>query len=261
MSHPIKPMVVDLSHWDPADDYEAVKKSGIVGVIYKATEGSSYTDDTYVAQQRAAKAAGLKWGAYHFGDATNVDQQVDNFMAFACPDSDELFALDWEDNGDDTMTVAQAKEFISKVEGRLDRPGQCVIYSGNTVKDLLGDNEDEFLGKRRLWLAQYASNPELQASWGEFWLWQYTDGNYGPGPHTCPGVDDNGVDMNSYEGTPEELAAEWATGSSQRLRPDRVPTPRGDRPSVRAHEAVTIAITAPPGVTVNVIKIAPDRRH
>src|SRR5262245_33509042 len=70
---PVKPVVVDLSHWDPADNYETVKQQGIVGVIYKATEGGSYTDPTYVSQQRAAKAAGLKWGAYHFADASNVD--------------------------------------------------------------------------------------------------------------------------------------------------------------------------------------------
>ena len=76
MSEPIKPMVVDLSHWDPADDYAAVKRDGIVGVIYKATQGTAYTDDTYVNQQHAAKAAGLLWGAYHFAEATNVDQQV-----------------------------------------------------------------------------------------------------------------------------------------------------------------------------------------
>jgi len=92
MSEPIKPMVVDLSHWDPADDYDAVKRDGIVGVIYKATQGTSYTDGTYVDQQHPAKAAGLLWGAYHFAEATNVDQQVQNFLRFAAPDPDELVA-------------------------------------------------------------------------------------------------------------------------------------------------------------------------
>jgi lysozyme len=81
MSELIKPMVVDLSHWDPADDYDAVKADGIVGVIYKATQGISYTDDTYGDQQHAAKVAGLLWGAYHFAEATDVDQQVQKFPA------------------------------------------------------------------------------------------------------------------------------------------------------------------------------------
>ena len=94
MSEKINAMVVDLSHWDPANDYNAVKNDGIVGVIYKATQGTNYTDPTYVGQQRAAKAAGLRWGAYHFAEATDVDAQVQNFMNFASPDPDELFCLD-----------------------------------------------------------------------------------------------------------------------------------------------------------------------
>src|SRR5258708_4393848 len=102
MAEPIKAMVVDLSHWDPAQNYEEVADAGIVGVIYKATQGQSMTDATYVDQQKAAKAAGLRWGSYHFADGSNVDGQVANFMGFACPDPDELFALDWEDNPDGT---------------------------------------------------------------------------------------------------------------------------------------------------------------
>jgi hypothetical protein len=30
MSEPINPMVVDLSHWDPADDYDAVAIAPLV---------------------------------------------------------------------------------------------------------------------------------------------------------------------------------------------------------------------------------------
>ena len=128
MSEPIKPMVVDLSHWDPADSYDAVKRDGIVGVIYKATQGTAYTDDTYVNQQHAAKAAGLLWGAYHFAEATNVDQQVQNFLRFAAPDPDELFCLDWEDYGSNTMSVSQAK--------RMDHTSRDRTRSSERMRDL-----------------------------------------------------------------------------------------------------------------------------
>jgi lysozyme len=83
MDHPINPTVIDLSHWGPASDYGAVKAARYVGVIYKATQGQFYIDPTYVQQQQAAKAAGLKWGAYHFGDSTDTDGQIDNFCNFA----------------------------------------------------------------------------------------------------------------------------------------------------------------------------------
>jgi len=157
MTHPINAIVTDLSHWDPADDYAAAKAAGVVGVIYKATEGTGYTDPTYVDQQHAAKTAGLKWGAYHFGNAESVAAQIENFMRFASPDLDELFCLDWEDNGDSTMSAAQAEEWITGVETRLQRPGQCVIYSGSCAKEQLGDRKVEFFGSRRLWLAQYST--------------------------------------------------------------------------------------------------------
>src|SRR5262249_28115093 len=121
MTQPINPMVVDLSHYDPAQDYAAVKASGIVGVIYKATQGQSWTDNTYISQQHAAKAAGLKWAAYHFADSSNVQGQIDNFMRFAAPDPDEAFVLDWEDNGGNKMSRSQAEQWIEGVESRLGR--------------------------------------------------------------------------------------------------------------------------------------------
>jgi lysozyme len=236
----IFPMVIDLSHWDPADDYEAVKAEGIVGVIYKASEGQTYTDPTYVAQQRAAKAAGLKWGSYHFADASSVSGQIDNYLRFAAPDPDELFCCDWEDNptGNGRMSVADCKTWITEVERALGREGQCVIYSGNTAKEQLGDKVDTFFGSRRLWLAQYSSTPAWQKSWHGFWLWQFTDGEYGPTPHAIDGV--GPCDVNSYnDGTPEQLVAEWATGSE-----DQPPAPAPDQP------VVNVLINAPPGVIV-----------
>jgi lysozyme len=214
MSEPVNPRVVDLSHWDPAHDYEAVKADGIVGVIYKATESQGYTDDTYVDQQKAAKKAGLKWGAYHFADGSNVDGQVENFLNFACPDPDELFALDWEDNpsGSGRMSLDNVKQWIAKVEDALERPGECVLYGGNTIKEALS-KPDAFLNARRLWLCQYGSTPSLPPGWKTYWLWQFTDGQVGPSPHSVDGI--GPCDINSYQGSTDELANEWASGSKQ----------------------------------------------
>lgn len=209
MSEPINPRVVDLSHWRPAHDYDAVKDAGIVGVIYKATQGIGFTDHTYVQQQHAAKAAGLKWGAYHFADGSDLDRQVTNFLRFAAPDPDELFCLDWEDNSGDTMSANGVKEWVSKVEAVLGRPGECVIYSGNTAKELI-DGNDPFFGSRRLWLTQYGTAPTTQESWMDYWLWQFTNGEYGPSPHSIDGI--GPCDINSYPGDPQRLIEEWASG-------------------------------------------------
>lgn len=244
----INPKVIDLSHWDPADDYGEVKAAGIVGVIYKATEGQGYTDDTYVQQQKAAKAVGLKWGSYHFADGSDWLGQVENFMGFACPDPDELFCLDWEDNpgGQGKMSASDASLWISEVEKRLKRPGQCVIYSGNTAKEDLGDDVNEFFGSRRLWLCQYGSSPSWQKSWSKPWLWQFTDGTYGPSPHTIAGVGAP-CDVNSWDGSDEALIKEWASGDIIKPKPEPKPDPEPG-------PVVNIRITTSPGVTVNVIQ-------
>jgi lysozyme len=244
MAYPVKPRVVDLSHWDPASNYDAVKLDGIVGCIYKATEGSGYTDPTYVQQQKAAKAAGLKWGAYHFATAASTSAQIDNFMRYACPDPDELFCLDWEDYGSNTMSLSAVKEWMAEVEQQLGREGQCVLYSGNTAKEALGSKIDPWLGKRRLWLCQYGPEPKWQTSWDSFWLWQFTDGIVGPEPHEINGI--GPCDINSYDHGVEQLVAEWATGNA------------AQPPIAAAPNEVSIVVEAPPGVTVKVRVLGPD---
>lgn len=242
MTEPVYPMVVDLSHWVMADDYQAVKNDGIVGVIYKATEGQGYNDPTYPDQQKAAKAVGLKWGAYHFADASNTQGQIDNFCNYAWPDPDEAFVLDWEDNpsGNGKMSVEQAKDWIMGVEDFLKRPEECIIYGGNTLKECI-DGHDEFFAKRRLWLCQYGTSVVLPESWEAYWLWQYTDGNYGPTPHTIDGI--GACDINSYKAGPsEKLVAEWASGKPVIIPPG---------PPVN-QEIVDVAINASENVLCNV---------
>jgi len=241
-TEPVHPMVVDLSHWDPADDYAKVKRAGIVGCIYKATEGGGYSDPTYVSQQHAAKSAGLKWGAYHFADASNVDSQIRNFMNFACPDPDELFCLDWEDNGGDTMSLANVKKWIAGVEEALGRPGECVVYGGNTIKE--HGNGDPVLTSRRLWLCQYGSSAVLPEGYDKYWLWQFTDGVYGPQPHSIDGI--GPCDINSYKsGNADQLIKEWATGKAE-------PIPEPPTPEPPEERIVRIVVFAPADVTVRV---------
>src|SRR4029077_7679466 len=120
-----------------------------------------------------------------------------NYLNFANPESDEIFCLDWEAANDGTMTAAEAQTWIGEVESALSRPRECVIYSGNVAKEQLGSKQDGFFGARRLWLAQYSNTPSVQASWSTFWLWQYTDGQVGPTPHSIPGV--GPCDINSFQ--------------------------------------------------------------
>jgi len=237
--------VLDISHHNDVSDWNAVYAAGVRGVIHKATESTDYTDPTYLARCAPAMRAGLLWGAYHFASGGNVQAQVDRFLGVVGADDDTLYALDWEDNpSGPTMTAAEAKQFIQLLEARIGE-GRCVIYSGNVAKEKIS-GDDPFFGSRRLWLAQYGTSPSTQESWDTYWLWQYSDGQVGPGPHGCPGVTGD-VDTNSWAGTDDELAQQW-TGVT-------VPAP----PTAIAEVDITIVATGPVRVLVNgeLVALAP----
>lgn len=239
MAITINRLVLDLSHHETVQDWDKVKGDGIVGIIYKATQGRSYTDPTYWTARAHALGEGLIWGSYHFGENGDVAKQVDNYLSYAEPSVSDLFCLDLEDYGSKSMTLAQAKEFIEAVEWKLGRPTECVIYSGNTIKEMLGKKVDSFWGARRLWLAQYSTKPSVQNSWDTYWLWQYSDGEEGPMPHDVDGINDM-VDSNHFDGSPEDLLVQWSGGQK--------PTP----PPEPEKSVVKIIVQAPPNVKVEV---------
>jgi GH25 family lysozyme M1 (1,4-beta-N-acetylmuramidase) len=208
----IKLQVVDLFQGDHVKDFKKAADFGIVGVIHKATTGARGTDKEYADRRGPATAAGLLWGAYHWGAHANVADQVDNFLTAAKPDEQTLVALDFEETAANQMTLDQAREFLTLVGQKLGR--KPVLYSGNVIKEGLGAVAAPFFGSHRLWLAQYGDEPTVQKSWSNFWLWQYTDRQSGFQPNQVPGLpgDDKGnLDCNSYDGTPAQLKADWAS--------------------------------------------------
>jgi len=207
-------LVVDMFRGTKVTSFADAKNAGLVGIIHKASQGTSVTDSRYAERRDAARAAGLLWGAYHFATGESVDDQIENFMGAAEPDGDTLMALDFEPNNGNggTMSVSQARDFLGKLGAKLGR--KPVIYSGALIKDKLGNTADAFFGAHRLWLAQYGPTPKVQKSWQSFWLWQYSGDGVGPGPHDCSGIPGNSagkIDCNTYAGSPAQLAAEWAS--------------------------------------------------
>jgi lysozyme len=224
----VYPRVVDLSHHNTDDgseiDWQAVKRDGIWGVIYKATESTDYIDPTYDEARRQAKAVGLLWGAYHFFRPGSVAAQVEHFLLHAMPGPDTLLVLDHEDEG---CSIDSVKTFLRMVEEKTgQRPA---LYSGHVLKEQLGNRIDSYLGDTRLWLAQYGSELEVPATWPEgAWLWQFTDGQAGPSPHAIDGI--GRCDINSFDGTQQQLTATWAEASvaPPQPQPPEPPTPPPD---------------------------------
>jgi lysozyme len=214
----VNPLVLDLSHHNVIRSFAEIKNEKIVGVILKSTQGARYVDKAFATRRKEALAVGLLVGAYHFGDASSVSQQVINFLRtveYETFGKQTLLCLDYEPNpgSGGTMSLSQAKEFLKQI---YERTGQRpVLYSGNLIKEKLGKNKDEFLAQHRLWIAQYGAKAVVPPAWNNYWLWQFTDGRYGPMPHQIPGIvgkknEKSGpCDINSFPGTAEELAKEW----------------------------------------------------
>ena len=213
--HPTNPLVVDLYHGDRVTDFAALKAAGVAGVIHKAHQGASPhgNDPVYRLRRRAATHAGLLWGAYHFMTDDDPAAQAEAFLASATPDADTLLAIDFEPYGRRTPSLGQLRALLHAIVVRAGR--KAVIYSGSLLKETLAASPDNFLGSHSLWLAQYAQEWTLapMTAWQRPWLWQFTGDGQGPEPHKLPGVAGSGgfVDINRFEGTVEQLAAEWVS--------------------------------------------------
>lgn len=199
--------VIDLSHHNQISSFDQVKNAGILGVILKATQGTTYTDPTFADHRAGALAAGLHVGAYHFGTGGDPVGQAELLLSVAGKDG--LLVLDFESNSQgQSMSLLEAEQFVQYIQQATGRyPG---LYSGYTIKQALAnanitDASQTVLSQCWLWISQYASMPVLPKVWGRWTLWQYTDGAQGPGPYTVDGV--GRCDRDQFNGSEEELAA------------------------------------------------------
>ena len=206
------PVIVDLSHFDAVQDWNAVKKFGILGVINKAKEGLGMIDKTFSIRRKPATDHGLLYGAYHFMRPGDPVAQADHFLEVVNSVDNPnalLLALDHEDR---KVPLANAKQFLAQVQEKAGR--RAVLYSGFLIKQQLGNNNDAFLAQHRLWLSHFSSNPVCPRNWEKPWIIQFTGDGVGPGPHQVPGiVIEGGIDLDHYGGSAAQLKAEWVNGA------------------------------------------------
>jgi lysozyme len=200
--------IVDISHHNIGVDFSKLKAAGIVGVIHKATQGSSDFDPTYEDHRAGALEAGLLWGAYHFGTDSDGVNQATNFLDVVGDTSQTLIALDFESNPTGpSMSLEEARAFVTHIKTVTGRyPG---FYSGHDIKDALGSGTDSVLANCWFWLAQYGPTAVVPQNWKTWTLWQYTDGALGPDPTEIIGV--GRFDRDLYNGSADELRSFWGT--------------------------------------------------
>lgn len=233
------PRVIDLSHHNTVPkDFIAAKNDGIVGVIHKLTEGSSYVDDKVAARYYLAKQAGLAWGLYHFMRPGDMKKQAEFFIKKAY----ELEVIDEQtvlvaDHEDASVPGQDLKKWLDYVEDRMGR--SPVVYSGHVLKDQLAGSG--YRPKRRLWLCHYASKPVLPEGVDKYWMWQYTDKGSIGGLSPIDLNDIGNVDMG-------EFLNGWA-GSHDTI-PAPEPVPPTVIPRITISSSVPIELHIGPNVTV-----------
>jgi GH25 family lysozyme M1 (1,4-beta-N-acetylmuramidase) len=209
--------VIDLSHHNPTPNWAQLKAGGVVGVIHKATEGTSYVDSTLFSRAGAALQAGLKWATYHFLRPGSMPQQMAFYLNTVNPKPGERMCLDHEDSGVSLDDLKDAVECLLADTRKL----QVTIYSGHVIKDQLGDRKDTYLANNTsLWIAQYTSAAAPawpSATWPAWSLWQWTD------KETVAGINQP-VDGDRWNGTTETLLA-WFGPAGDQPQPAPEPDP------------------------------------
>jgi lysozyme len=219
--------VVNLSHYDlMRPDFVRMKQEGIIAVIHEATYPRFDRDAFYGTRQTAASRAGLLWGAYHFGDATDPIKQAEHFLRvvqsnWRGPDlhpGGVLLVLDFEKNGHypgGTMRVDQAVTFVERIRQRTGKyPG--VYGSENRLRAVLNtatSAQRATLGNCWLWIANYHKEPQVSSPWNRWRLWQYTgDGKCDLSPRSAypKGVANvRKAERNIFRGSDAALQAFW----------------------------------------------------
>jgi lysozyme len=194
-------VVIDLSHFNTVTSFSNIESAGVVGIIHKATEGTNWSDPTYASRKQQAIAAGLWWGAYHFGTNDDGAAQAQYFLSIVKPGPTDLLALDFEENPHSQMTIAQAEQFATEIFNQTGRyPG---FYSDALAGNMMGNNKSAVLANCWFWRAQYGSSlPIVPPTWSTWTMWQYTQTG------TVSGVSGS-VDRDTFNGSTAQLSQLW----------------------------------------------------
>lgn len=165
---------VDVSHHQGQIDWPVIKEQGISFAYIKATEGTTLVDPRFAENWEGARAAGLRFGAYHFFNSTvSALDQARHFIATVPADPQAMPpVLDVEcpvllSEADRADVRAEIRTYLETVEAHYgQRP---VIYATYQTYDayLIYEFDDY-----PLWIRSIFAPPTLLT--GRNWIiWQY----------------------------------------------------------------------------------------
>lgn len=215
-------LAIDPYEGNPIDWNELATDKRVVAVIHRATIGDRL-DKKYAERKVEAKKRGYKWGAYHLGKPGDAIKQADFFLETVKPEPDDLLALDLESpDATKHMSFADARIFIKRIKQRTGR--YPFVYANNLVTKAIAEQygADDIFTNTPLWYARFKATVTdfPQGTWNTYTLWQFSSEincaaeNRTACLYTVPGTEYD-MDVNVFNGTIEELRAEWPFGKAR----------------------------------------------
>lgn len=248
-------ITLDIYYNNTIPSFQKAHEAGLQAVIHKCSEGLTFTDPLYAKRKVEVTGLSMLWGAYHFGHAGSPIQQADFFLNLVGNDPNTLLCLDLERALDGhIMPLVDAEQFAARIKEKAGR--LPVIYTAKWVMDIINpQGASSPLFDCPLWVASYNAVPALPQGWKTWNLWQYTNGNSGPLPHTLPGLGSN--DLNVYNGTLDEMKTFWQAsgpiGPGDTMQVDMMTTTATVNVRRGPSTAYPIAYALPAGTDVKMI--------
>ncbi len=161
---------IDVSHYQGAIQWRRVRADGYRFAYLKATEGRGLVDPTYARNARAAAAAGLTVGAYHFarpdGASADAVTEADAFLKVARPRPGQLVPLlDLERSGGLAPPALRAwvRTWLARVRAATGvRPA---IYASSRFWRVHMDGTTDFVSFPLMWIVQTPGSTAPADGW------------------------------------------------------------------------------------------------
>lgn len=200
---------IDVSQWQGRIDWEKVKADGIEFAILRAGYGrvSTQKDPYFEDNYKAAKAAGIKIGAYHYSYAKTVadaKQEAKTFLAWLKGKQFEYpVCFDIEDECQKNLSIKTCSDITRAFCEEVEKAGYYVaVYS---FKSFLESKLDADIRSRYdIWVAHTGVSETSYK--GQFGMWQYSHKG------TVSGITGD-VDLNyAYKDYPAIMKANGLNG-------------------------------------------------
>lgn len=223
-------LLVDVSHWQGTIDWNKFRSTMpyLLAAILKCTQGdatSPYRKDAkFSLNKSSCQSLEIPWGAYHFFEPKYDSVSQANWFVENVGTGCSIYVADIENNKKADGTSFSNSEMMSRTKAFCERVTSLtgtkpMIYTSYGLWNTWCVGTPVWWSKYPLWVAHYtvSQTPKLPIGWTNYKIWQYTS----KGDGKKYGMQSFDLDMNRFNGTPEQLVAFFKNGKL----PSGVPLP------------------------------------